>query len=685
MVAKEFIGREEMERVARVVHGRWLSSAYDRSPREDQWELDYKRADPTWLDITRIKTPPFVKVPLTFRQIRQKHGWLWRTVRTDASWRTFYDTTPENREAGRLMTRLTQHNLNRKHFDLRRSNETILYRGLGMALKFGINYFSARWEEHGDQWGVRLLNLPAEDVYPDWTEGRWFIVRRYVTVAEMGDLAVALAQAATVLPMVDGKGREVSSAPQIILDNWQHLYDEVKLGNKSRSRYAHWWSVDSKRHQRNVGRISSDDTYGDDMFVSAEDDPLLARVPLLEYHERRADGLVVKLVPSFGVDGRDLIFQSSTSPYGMCQVIPFIPYAIDEEEWGHSIPYIIGQQEESAGYSYRAQLRYIARVADPAILYRSHVKFRRQYQSMLSNVPIEVQNVDNDIKFMDPPSNPTFHAMGMQMIRENVDFTMAEGPSRRGQASGEKTATAAQQMWEGASVDDQLMAFCGISALGHLMKLQAEIFQVHLTEPKAIQVLGSSGPEILKLSPEYLTGNFEVYQVSPVIGQSPQVRQQALATAFQTFAPTGLVDVQRIAEEFFSLGGFNPDEFLRAGGQRTPMKPDQEHMQILEFAQAPVPSMREDFMFHLGEHMVMRNEWVRLLGEGAPPLLQLDEHIQVTMQMMQAMQQSGPQVGTPAGPQKLGTGANAMRARGGDPQHNPNVPAMAPGRRGLVT
>lgn len=646
------IGAESFAKVARRIKGRWLESAFARTEMEEERVLDYRRSDPQYVNEQNVKSPPRVKYPYLWQANRKKVGWLWQQLGLDPSWRTVTPAAREYRDKGPLLTRVLEQNLALPHHDMKKANDVVLLRYLNMGLKYGLSYITARWEEDPEWWGVRHEHVRWEDVYFDWKAARWQVVRSYTPVHSVLEQVMALVD----IPVIDPDSKEeVPNAADLIAGNAEHLLREVEKGTTSMHRYDHWYSVDANRHQRDIGRVSDDDEYGDTFWVDPGDDPLNMRVPVLEYHERRRHGFVIKVIPAFGANGEDLLLACHPSPYRFNQLIPFVPFWVDDEEQGNSLSYTVGHLDEVLSFSLRKQLRFFARWADPAVLYRSGVRIRRQDQEILSNRTIEVEDKD-DITVLDAPSAAGMHQMAMMLTRTVMDEGIAESQQRRGQVD-EGTATGQRIAQQNSTIDDGLIALCAKHSLRQLSYLTLEIMRNHLTTEKSVAMHGlEGGLEIMELKPEYLQTSHVIQLQPQLVAASPEEKAAAVLSAFERFGPA-VMDPTKSYMEYARLLDIRGDALLAQMQTVKPKDPKIEHHAMMFLNQGVVPSPRENVQEHLMKHYAFESEIQRSLPPEHPAHKLIREHIMLTEQMLQMQQQAMGGGGGGAGtPQRVGPG-----------------------------
>ncbi len=641
------IPAESFSRIARVVKGRWLEAAFSRNAQEDQRVIDYRRADPQFVNRQNVQQDPAVKFAYTWQALRKKRGWLLEQLRQDVSWRTAVGADRLSADYGPAVSRWLERNLSLPDFDVSRGNDVAIERGLDMGMKYGVNWFLASWDNDPEWWGVRYENVRWEDVYCDWKANRWRVVRTFEPVWKVIERAKSWVE----LPVIDpDTGREIANGPDLIASNARYLVEEVEKGTASLHRYDQWYSVDANRHQRDSGKVTDDDEFHDSYWVSPGDDPLNMRVPVLTCIELRKHGHCVVMVPSYGGVGGDLLFACSPAPYRYSQLVPFVPYPVDDEVYGLSLPYIIGHLDETMSWALRAQLRFFARWSDPAVLFRSGTKLGRRDLEVLSNRRIEVEEMD-DVKPMDAPAaNAGMHQMALMLTRGIADENAAESPQRRGQVQ-QGTATAVSDASQNAQVDDGLVAWSAKQSLRQLMRVSVELLRVHMTGEKAIAVAGlDGGTEIINLKPQFVRGAYDIVIKGDLVSPDSAVSSAQLLDAFTRWGPMFL-NPERTFLEFARLSG-RPEweNLLNNRLAAKPKQPRDEHIDMLVYGRAVTPSPRENPMQHLIEHRQLQMEVARKLPPEHPVHALIGEHIMLTTQMLSMMQASIGEAGTAAGP-----------------------------------
>lgn len=641
------ISAESFSRIARVVKGRWLESAFSRTSQEDQRTIDYRRADPGFVNRQSVQQDPAVKFAYTWQALRKKRGWLLGQLQQDVSWRTAVGADRLSMDYGPSMSRWLERNLSLPDCHVSRNNDVVIERGLDMGMKYGVNWWLASWDNDPDWWGVRYENVRWEDVYCDWKGNRWYVVRSFEPVWKVIERAKSWIELPVTDPYTD---REIANGADLIAANAKYLVEEVERGQASLHRYDQWYSVDANRHQRDAGKVTDDDEYGDTYWVNPKDDPLNMRVPVLTFIELRKHGYTCTVIPSYGGPGGDLLFASCRAPYRYCQLVPFVPYPVDEEVFGHSLPYIVGHLDETMSWALRAQLRFFARWADPAILFRSGTKLGRRDLEVLSNRRIEVEDTE-DVKPMDAPvANAGMHQMALQLTRGIADENIAESPERRGIAS-QGTATAVARASQNSQVDDGLVAWAAKQSLRQLMRVSIELLRVHMTEEKAIAVAGlDGGTDIIQLSPKFVKGSYDIIIKGDLVSPDQQQSVVQLMDGFTRMGPMFLNPEKTWIEYARLCGRPEWEGLLNNRLAPKPKRPEDEHIDMLVYGRSVAPSPRENPMEHLLKHQQLQMEAMRKLPPEHPVHALLGEHIMLTQQMVGMMTASaGGETGTPPG------------------------------------
>lgn len=678
--------QDSFDLLARRVRGRFLQSAFARTAQEDQRVLDYRRADPQFVNPQSVKQDPKVKFAYVWQALRKKRGFLWEQLRHNRSWREFDGIDPESVPYGPHVTSLVENNLCLPGYHLYENNDYVLDRGLDMGLKYGLNWIHAYWDNDPEWWGVRYENTRWEDVFCDWAGNRWYVIRSFEPVYKVLERAKTWIE----LPVIDPiTGKEIEGGAERIAKNAKLLVEEVKRGTASTHRYDQWYSVDYNRHQRDTGRVTDDDEYGDSRWVAQEDDPLLVRVPRLTFIELRKGGHTATVIPSYGgVPGGDLLFASGFAPYRYCPLVPFVPFPVDEEVYGHSLPYIVGPMDEAMSWALRAQLRFFARWSDPALLYKEGVKLGRRDLDVLANRRIQVQDKD-DITILDAPvANTGMHQMALQLTKGLADEMIAESPERRGLAS-EATATAVNRAGVASNLDDGLVARAAMFSLSQLARVTLEIFRVHMTKERIVAMAGlDGGMEILKLSPEHVKGSYNLRVKGELVAGDPDLKAAWLAEASVRYGPAVIDPMKGFLAEARLKGFSNPEHVLTMRMAPKPKEPIDEHREMFVHGRGVMPSPRENLIQHLNEHVYFQSEVSRRVPPEHPIHQLLQEHIEATEQlrMMMMPSEGGGGGGTPArAPEEEAPFGGAGNVQGSEGANGVQRKRVAGGERGSQT
>lgn len=639
---------------ARNVTGYYLDAASARAPREAAWEKSYKRTDPSYVDRSKVKGPFPIKVPYGYRVLEQQAGALMEASLANGRWVTARSTTPEHGNVGRVVTQALENQFRIKTSGLNTNNEEQLDACARMALTYDTACVLVEWRRTSSWWGCRLTALDPYDVFFDWKGQRFILVRRVVTLGELGDMCRAQSEDEIELRIDPATGEEfeINHGPRDggrALKAFRKIEKAIKSGEKTGFLYSDSYASDHGRtRQTTLGRVEGSDD-GQDDRVNIADDPYNARLVVVEYHETRADGIVSWTVPSFDGAEESLVIRLEDAPYKCCQIIPFTPRPRDKEAYGFGIGEVIGHSAEAMDVFYRAALRLLLRTADPATLYRKGLRLRQEYLRSQSGIAIPVDNTTSDIKYMEPPGTTGFHQLGFTFARDMADMGTGESDQRRGRVGGASSATeAAIAEVSGNATDRRILARWKrfIEQIGYVM---LNVMKVHVTREELIPTLGRDSEEFLKLKPEYLEGAFEVTFGGNTTGSNPAARQAGYRNIASTYGPSGVVDIAELARaDIREMGEPDPDRFLLQKSPVRSVSPKHEHAALFRFGEQIEVSPNDDHARHLAAHS---EEMKRRAAVGHPRLVDLGRHIQVHYEQFVMQQAAQPQAAGPSGPQ----------------------------------
>lgn len=693
------------ERLARIVCARYLDAAEARAPRDSAWNDARKRYEPSYIDKTLVKRPPYVKVPYLFRTVNVQVSQLLSASEANGLWVRARSTTPEHGSVGEIVTNLLQTQFEFKTSDLRYSNSESLERCARMGLLYGDSYVHLGFYEDDDEWGVKISLLDPFDVFPDWKAYRYVIVRRRVTLAELAEIAQTLSSPIRE-PIIDPTTGQPMTSPETgeILYNetprdggraeraFKSILKQIESGMADGNTLLQrdGYTEHGNSRTTNLSRVEGHDEGGED-GVSAEDDPYNVRITILQYCETRRDGILAQVIPGFGRDGDDVILQSEPNPYRVCPVVKFTPHPVDNEVYGYGLGEILGQLAEVMDYNLRSQIRLIAKNADAPLLHRRSARIRRDYLRSPTGKSIEVDDVATAMGYLSPSTDQGLFAFGLNFGKQIADLATGESEIRRGAAAGADSATEAAIAESMGSIIDRLLFRRWRKFIEQCGKVMLEVLKVHVDEVQAIPLLGRDSDEFLKLRPEFLTGTFEVEFAGSSVGMNPQAEVAGLMNFGQAFGASGVIDMVGLARLVArKMGVRNPDDILAAKSGRPKVSSRHENTALFEFAQEIEVHPEDNDLQHILDHAkAMRRLQAEVPNHPGIPAMQehLQMHLVAYQQKMAAQQGQQPgggpipfqlgQVGAPGQPASLQpatAGVNDARQ-----SSNFNAAGQAPG------
>jgi hypothetical protein len=690
------------ETLGRVIRSYYEEAMDAISSRHTVWDDARKRLDPVYTDPSKVQVKPKVKVPYVWRTVRTQMSQIVQSIRANGQWIIARSTTPDHGDAGQVVTQLLENQFRWKGSTTRDSNEWSIFTGAQMGLTYGNQWWLLQPEEHEDGFYVKWKALDPFDVFPDWKAHRWYILRRYIPVWQVQDIAATLSAPVvdeeTGEPLLDDRGRPILRDGGRAQRAFEALVKDIRE-NGPRARWDSKYYNHENDRQSTLGRVSSDDLGDSAANVDTEVDPMNARVTLLEWHETARNGMIAKILPCFGSDGGDLVLQKEKNAYGCCTIVEWNPYAVDEEAFGYGIPEIVSAMDDVLSYSFREQARLIGRVSSPPILFRKTLRLREQFLRSPSNVAQPVDDPQTDVRYMDPPSNPMLASVLQNLAKMAADMGSGESDIRRGEPMGAGSATEASIAERAGSINDQLLFSSFAMAMEQGAFVMLQILKVHLTEEMAIPQLGRDTDQFLMLKPEYLRGTFEVQFGGAPLGATPLLRQAQLRQIWTTYGPSGALDPTEFARaDLEMIGRRDADRFLIQKQGPPPVSPRHEHVALLQWGQKPIVSLKDDHARHYAEHAQELALWAQQFGPNDPRVQTLQAHVQATvavLQMMMSQQGMVPQAGQggarPFQPEQAGMPGqprafNAATAGIHAERQAPNIgaapqPAVAPNRQ----
>lgn len=685
--------KSQDQALADLVQQRWEDAAEQRRPRETKWDEAYRDHDPAWVDESKTD-PPYVKYPYLHRVTEHQVAVLLDATDANGRWAYAQPTTEGWERAREPVNQFLENTYRFPSSDLFRSNRSAHKAWATYGGKYGNGWLYVSWDERNGvtQW----TNLDLMDVYIDAQRYDYIVIRRIVTLAELGDIAesVSAPQVEEAEHPDTGETVLVPTGPR---DGGRALKAFRKVERSVRAGDTNGYTLRgySERHggsrRVDTGRIAGRGEPGAEQTrVSNEDDPFNARIVILEYYETREDGIIAKVIPSLGPDNDALVFQKETNPYGVCPIVPYVPHRVDNEFYGIGNGEAAGKLARVMDYMLRAQLRIIGAVAWPPLLVRRSANLRRQDTKDIYGQVITTRDT-SDLAWLGHPTFPNLHDMGRNIAQGAADLGTGENDIRRGDVGAARNATSAAIAETASSITDKNVFREWKDSNEQLAYVTLAVSRVHMRKTQTIPLVGRDSDTFLELKPEYLKDvRWAVsFGGNPRGGNSSQQVAELLNIA-QTFTPTGEANLRTFLREVLMLKGErNPDRFLMRPDPPPAMKPGEEFERLLQFGEAPLLSPQEDIFDHAKTHQVQLSRMAQEGAQSHPFYAVLYDHWQQTMQVVQQLmlaQQSAAQPGgngngsVPGGPGQALTGEGAAagidRAR---QQSNDNAAGASPG------
>lgn len=658
---------------ADTIVDKYVSAADARSSREKVWDDARKRFDPQWTDPTVVKKKPKVKGGYVFRNVQTKVSNLLTSAEANGRWVVARSTTPEDGAVGEIVTMYLERQFRRSSSSVGNNNEEAVERMARTGILYGNSYVHVSWFEEEDDWGCRIKNIDPFDVFPDWRDDRWYILRRWVTLRDLMEIASEVSA-----PSGDVIGTDPETGEEIIdmepsdggraIRVAKQIEREIKSGARNNNIDRDYYSQTANQRQHNVGRVPDSDD-GTDPYIDPSDDPYNARVLILEYFETKRDGAIARIIPGLGGTPH-LIFQMERNPYGVCPIVPFTPVPVDNEVYGYGEAEIVGHLAECMDSFLRASMRTIARVGDPTLLIQSGIRLRRETANSPSGKYVEVPSVTESMRYMDVTVDPSLMALGSSLAKQWADLATGESEQRRGNTGGSSSATEVAVAESASQTNDRLVHRRFRRSVEQIGRVMLEISKVRMRRETAIPYLGRDADEFLLLKPPYLKGSFEVTFGGSSRGVNPRQEVAELLNVAQTFGPTGTVDLNAtLYAVLLKMGHSNPSQFMVNKVQRPKQRPESENIAVFDHGQEIVVHPEDDDMRHLKSHArAVDAEKAMPPGElNIPAIMEMEEHMR--LHVVSYQQKMAPMAGAGAPP--MG-GANGM-------------PSTGPGEQQVVT
>lgn len=655
---------------------------------------------PTWV---HKDTPrPHIKTGKLRQDVRTKLSWLMRNTQANGRWVHAHPLNPQYEKSAEAI----EIKLNNEFADPALDNEMQLMIGAYNALSYGDNTWICRWHEDGPIRGCKAESISNKDVFPDWMEHRWVIIRRVLTFDQLITEAERIEQVRTETDPDTGEEVTVSLGDGTAL----RAVKIIKKAIDEDHIFERWGMLESDDkhkdavdHNRTAG--SSLTRHSDRGDVKPSEDPRNALITVLEYHEMAYGGSVAMIIPDNpdldSANERHLVFMpEQPHPYGMPMVVRWIPNWVDNEFWGFGIPEIGGDMADIEDIVTRALVKNAFRLGDITRVYNRDARINSSYLKKGSGVNIPVSDTVNDIRYLEPPRTD-LHLIVAQLMSRGKDAKIGESEQRRGGTGGSNTATEAAIAEQGAQTDDLIIAKTfGMQVIQKIGNCFLHILRVEADEDVMLPDLGRMTPHFTKLLASDFEVDYFVKFAGMLWGGNPAIRQAGLRGAFQAYGATGAANpVAFLKADLRELGFADSDDFINPPQGPEPIDPELENKMVRGAQQIQVSPQDDD-----RAHMVVHGEDLqRMQEDGTDPVIAQDlqrhllQHIQ--SQSMKQQNIGGGGGGQPQGPQPFQPAQagqpgqpstfNGRTADVHEQRQRPQTglaprPGAAPGRPGVV-
>lgn len=634
----------------RLVRQRFFASANARVPRLAAWDEARELYDPSYVDRKKVRTPPFVKVPYVYRQVNTQVSQLLTASEANGSWIRVRSTTPEGANLGDVVTVLLDNQFLQKCPEIRRNTTDTMERCARMGDLYGCAFIHLSYREWEDGWGVTAENISCYDVFPDWVDGRWFIVRRWMTLSELREWAMGMGSATTETVTdpdtgmtfeVEGDARDDGRAQKA----FEELMSQIAQGRALNRSVLGDTDGSSSDQAFRMGRVGDSKDSGSGTDASAQDDPFNARVEVLQYHETARDGIISVVVPGMAEDLGDIVFQKERNPYKCCTIIHYTPDPADNDLWGFGSAETSGPLQEVMSYNLRSFMRITAKNSDAPMLVPKSLGLPRHFIDSPGGKNIEVMGDPRSITYLASGVDGGAHHFAMQSVKMVADLGSGMSDQRRGQAGGASSATEAAITEASGNTVDRLRFRRWKRFVEQVGYAMLQILKVHVTNRRVIPALGRDAGRFIELRPEWLQGSFEVEFAGTPLGMTPAQEVSAWESFATTFAAAGVVDVAAVARRVaMRLGERDPDTVMLAKAGRPQMPAQYENDAMLKWGQESPVHPSDDDREHVREHI----KAYQAAPEGTPAKRRLGAHIQ--QHIMSFQQKAMAMAGGGSGP-----------------------------------
>lgn len=687
--------------LAEQVVWKFQQAAHNREPRQKAWDIARKRYDPSYVDKTKVKRAPYTKQGYVYRTVNNQLSGLLEASEANGTYVVAHATTPEFGSVGGVVTQAVDRQFRWGGSSVARGNIDRLERIAGNGLLHGTGIIYCDWMDHPDDWGVRFTCISPWDFFPDWRGENWYIIRRWINVSDLADMARSLSAPIERVLGVDEEGEKIiertsrdgGRAERVFKRVLKDLKDGLRSSapeNVYGPEFTHGYAKTQSDVPLDLHRVNDDLSGGMD---GPSPDPFVSRIEILQYVETHPDGIVSLVVPGFGNGTEHLVLRKERNPYPVCQIAVFSPSPVGNEFWGYGISEIVGSRAEVMDYLERSQIRVVDKSANAPLLHRRNLRLRRDFLASPSGKAVEVDDIATAMGYLSPGLDPGFYAFAHQFSKQQADEATGSSPEQRGQSGSAGSATEAAIAEAGGNTNNRLIFRRWRRFIEQVGSICLEMLKVHITEEKAIPMLGRDADTLLRLKPEFLRGTFEVRFGGSLIGSNNQqdiANRNAIA---QAYGSTGVLDMNAMARDALTkIGIVNPDDFLLQDAGRPKVSATHENQAWLEFGQEPIVHAQDNDIEHFVKH---RKVFLQLAQENPadPRLPIMEAHLgdHMAAAQVKAQQQMVAQAQPGAQPQAQQAGGagqpqvlNARTANIQQMRQQPNIEAAGQAPGGVV-
>lgn len=626
--------RRAERNLAETVLASWEECDRQRAPRVAVWDKSYREHDPSFIDREKVLRPPYVKYPYLHRVTTTQTTILMDYTESAPRIAMAQPIAPGpfQRERAEMATEFTEVQFRQRAPDLHQSPFRVLRRSAYMGFEYGQSYIQPEWVETKRWWGTRFHSLSPYDVWEDARFGRYRFVRRIVSLAQLREIALGISQP------IDGETGELRDGGRA-LETFRRIADQIERGIRPCAYVSTENSPYDHDRRFETGRVAGQSDRAIDAvdsYVRPEDDPYNQTVVILERHETCEDGAIARIIPDPSGSYEPLVLQAEQNPYGICQVVPFLPYFVDNEFYGRGNYEIAGLVSEALSYNFRGSLAAIAAQAWPPVLKTRRANLRDSHISSLYGRVVDV-NDPTDLTYMQTTIGPSFHQIGMAIAQQAADIGTGESEIRRGNVGQARNATSAAIAETFGTLTDKNAFQQWSDTLESLAHLVLAMGSVHLTGPKAVPILGRDAARFVEVRPEMLEGPWHVLFGGNPRGSSAQQEIGLWNQTLTMFGKSGELDIRECARDVLRLQGKRDvQRFLMRKDEAPSLQPEVEEEALFRYGRAPEVSPMDDHRLHWQRHMQTYQQAAQALGPADPRVQKLGIHLVATEQALNA-------------------------------------------------